>query len=78
MNDLLNFCNIVVEFGFRFRKRFLNMIHKDLTRRKFGHILSHFDARFVELQQLNLFVAALCAEQQSDRCFLARLHFILF
>ncbi len=52
---------------------FVQLALQQFFGRKFGHILRHLDARFVELQQLYLFVAAFGAEQQAERLLLASL-----
>ena len=41
---------------------FVQLALQQLFRWQFGHVLRYFDARFVELQQLYLLVAAFGAE----------------
>ena len=53
--------NIILKTGFGRLQRLLNLLHQHMARRQFRQILRYLDACLVELQQFDLFIAALCA-----------------
>ena len=57
---------------------FVYLALQQLLGGQLGHVLCHLDTRFVELQELYLFVAAFGAEQQPKGLLLARFHLVGF
>ena len=76
--DLLGFPSLLPS-GFSQVQRLLNLLHKDIARRKFSHILCYLDACFVKLQEFNYCrdsVATICSSlKRSANCIIRRMLF---
>ena len=55
----------------------MQLLLEELLRRELRQVTGHADATGIEFEKLNGFIPGLLAQDQTDRCFFARLHFVL-